>query len=120
MNLLAIASSYWQVALGAFFVSTIFTWIAVKVFPKFRLMDRPHRYGLKRRPIPYYGGIAIFLAFIVSSLLFVPFSVELIGLLIGGVIIFTVGLLDDAISLNPFLRLLFQFLGASVLVFSGV
>ncbi|MBI4975491.1 undecaprenyl/decaprenyl-phosphate alpha-N-acetylglucosaminyl 1-phosphate transferase [Candidatus Peregrinibacteria bacterium] len=85
-----------------------------------KLMDRPQKYGLKRAPIPYYGGVAIFIVFIISLLLFVPFSKELFGLIIGSSIIVVLGFLDDMFNLNPFLRLFVQFLACVVLVIFGI
>ena len=38
-------------------------------------------------PIPRMGGLAIFLGFLLSTLLFVPMSSSLRGMLLGGVII---------------------------------
>lgn len=104
----------------AFSVSFILTALAVKLFPHFSLLDKPHLYGLKRDPIPYYGGIVIFIVFLLCVLVFVPMSTRLLGLVIGGAVIFAIGLLDDFFRLSPFLRLGFQFIAALILVFSGV
>ncbi|MCK9186648.1 undecaprenyl/decaprenyl-phosphate alpha-N-acetylglucosaminyl 1-phosphate transferase [Candidatus Gracilibacteria bacterium] len=83
-------------------------------------MDRPEKYGLKRAPIPYYGGVAIYLAFLISLIIFVPFDVRVIGLFVGGTLIFLLGFFDDKFSLSPFLRLFVQFLAALILVFFGI
>ena len=104
----------------AFAIAFVLTMLAIKLFPYFGLMDRPHLYGLKRNPIPYYGGIVIYIVFLLCVFIFVPMSTHLVGLVLGGTIIFVVGLLDDLFKLSPFLRLGFQFVAALVLVFSGV
>lgn len=83
-------------------------------------MDRPWRYGLKRKPIPYYGGIVIFFAFVVSVLIFVKMDLHLAGLLCGGLLIAGVSLLDDRFGLNPLIRLAVQVFAALVLVAAGV
>lgn len=104
----------------AFGLTFILVCLALKFFPKWGLMDRPHKYGLKRAPIPYYGGLAIFIAFVVSVSLFVKPDQHLIGFLIGATLITIVSFLDDLFSLNPWLRLFVQILAALVLVFSGI
>ncbi len=118
-NILTFAD-FWKPAFFSFVIALTLILLAIKVFPKIGLMDRPHRYGLLRKPIPYYGGITIYLAFLLSVLIFIDLTIPVIGLLVGGTLIFLVGLLDDLISLNPFLRLIFQFLACLILVVSGI
>ena len=50
-------------------------------------------------PIPRMGGLAIFLGFLLSTLLFVPMSSSLRGMLLGGVIIVILGIFDDIYAL---------------------
>jgi UDP-GlcNAc:undecaprenyl-phosphate GlcNAc-1-phosphate transferase len=83
-------------------------------------MDRPLKYGLQRAPIPYYGGVAIFTAFVLSSIIFVPISKEFLGLILGAVLIVGVGFFDDLLDLSPMIRMLVQVLAAIVLVGFGV
>lgn len=111
---------FWQPALFAFVLGVVLVVAAIKLFPKLGLMDRPQRYGLKRDPIPYYGGLAVFAAFVIAVLIFVPLNAHVIGLLTGAFLIAVVGFLDDLFGLSPWLRLGVQFLAALVLVFSGI
>lgn len=120
MSFLDILSKYYVKAGFAFVLAVLLTFAAVKIFPKFKLIDRPQAYGLSRSPIPYYGGIAIFVAFLVSVLMFVPLEKHVIGLLLGSFLIFLIGFLDDKYRLSPVLRLFCQFLAALILVFAGV
>lgn len=92
----------------------------MKFFPQLGLLDNPKKYGLKRAPIPYYGGLAIFIAFVVSVLTFLPLTREVLGLLAGAILLTTVAFLDDAFDLPPFLRLSFQIIAAGMLVIAGV
>jgi len=50
-------------------------------------MDRPKKYGLKRKPIPYYGGVVLVIVFLVSIILFVEIDKNVIGLIIGSLMI---------------------------------
>lgn len=115
-----ISQYYFWPALFAFTLTVVLCFFALKIFPKLGLVDRPHRYGLKRLPIPYYGGLIIFLAFLISIFVFVPLSKELIGLLIGCFIVVFLGFFDDLLGLSPWIRLFVQFLAAVVLVIFGV
>ena len=51
---------FWKPALFAFVLGVISVKLALRFFPALGLMDRPQKYGLKRAPIPYYGGTAYF------------------------------------------------------------
>jgi UDP-GlcNAc:undecaprenyl-phosphate GlcNAc-1-phosphate transferase len=120
MNFPQILNEYGWIAFSVFCMSVVLTVVAVKVFPKLKLLDRPNDYGLSRAPIPYYGGIAIFVTFLISVLIFVPLEKHVLGLLVGGGMIFLLGFFDDMFRLNPFVRLFFQFVASLVLVFAGI
>ena len=120
MDFTLILSQYWRPALFSFFLAFVLVKLALKFFPRLGLIDRPHLYGHKREPIPYYGGLVIFLAFMAMSLYFVPLSESLAGLLIGATIVFAVGFLDDLLRLSPWIRLAMQFVAALVLVLYGI
>lgn len=111
---------YLQPLFFSFFTGMLFVALAVKFFPKLMLMDRPQKYGLTRNPIPYYGGLAIFLAFLVAVLIFVPFTKQLMGFLIGIELIVLLGFLDDMFGISPFIRLFVQFVACCILVYSGI
>lgn len=83
-------------------------------------MDRPEKYGLKRQPIPYYGGIIIFTVFFIAVLIFVKLDIHLLGFLMGALMIVSVSFADDLFGLSPFVRLPVQFLAAFCLVFVGI
>lgn len=104
----------------AFALSFILTAAATKIFPRLGMLDRPWKYGLNRLRIPYYGGIALYITFVTAILLFLPFDKHVVGVLIGGTMIFVVSLLDDIFNINPIVRLIVQVLAASVLVLSGI
>ena len=107
-------------AVFAFVMTFGLTMAALKYFPKLKLMDRPWRYGLKRKPIPYYGGLVIFFSFAVSVLLFVKMDAHVAGLLLGGLLIGGVSFIDDFKGLSPWFRLAVQVIAAIILVVSGI
>jgi UDP-GlcNAc:undecaprenyl-phosphate/decaprenyl-phosphate GlcNAc-1-phosphate transferase len=120
MYILDVVSQYWVTASVSFLITLVGCLVALKVFPKLGLVDRPHKYGLKRKPIPYYGGVVIYLAFVIGVLLFVPMSKPVLGLLLGGGLIALVGFFDDMYDLSAWIRLIFQFAGAGILVVAGI
>lgn len=71
-------------------------------------------------PIPRMGGMAIFLGFLISVVLFADVTKQVQGILIGAVIIVATGAIDDIISLRYWIKLLAQILAAVVAVIHGV
>jgi len=111
---------YFSSAIFAFLSTVFLTVGALKIFPFVGLMDRPQKYGLKRKPIPYYGGLIIFIVFFISALLFVPLDNHLLALLFGALLIVSVSFLDDMFGLSPYLRLCVQFFVGVILVLAGI
>ncbi len=75
---------------------------------------------VNKYPIPRMGGLAIFAGFVISVLLFVDMSMQVMGLLLGAVIIATMGALDDILNLNPWLKFAGQILAALVAIRCGI
>jgi UDP-GlcNAc:undecaprenyl-phosphate/decaprenyl-phosphate GlcNAc-1-phosphate transferase len=83
-------------------------------------VDEPRERGLSPRTTPLLGGVAIYGAVLLASLLFLPDTGETRGILVGAAIVAVVGAIDDAIDLHPALKLLGQTAAAAVPVLSGV
>ena len=66
------------------------------------------------------GGLAIFIGFLVSILLFVDMDTQVMGLLLGAVIIVVMGAMDDILNLNPWIKLFGQILAAIVAIRCGI
>ncbi len=105
---------------SAFLLVVVLVLIALKKFPDWGLMDRPTKYGLRRKPIPYYGGLAIFFAFLIAALSFLPWDLNLLGMLSAGALIVLVGFLDDYFEVSPWVRIFIQFLAAVILAIAGI
>ncbi|MBU2567961.1 MAG: undecaprenyl/decaprenyl-phosphate alpha-N-acetylglucosaminyl 1-phosphate transferase [Elusimicrobia bacterium] len=108
------------VFLLSFFLSIFFTIIAIYSAHKLKLLDHPDGRKVHILPTPRIGGIAIFLAFLFTLLRNLQFSRELMGLLIGGTIIFILGLLDDVYPLGAVPRIALQILASLIVIKSGV
>ncbi len=111
-------------AITATIIAFLVTPIVIKLAWKFGLVDDPkinkHPKVIHTKPTPRGGGLAIFIAILVTSIIFLPLDVHLIAILSGAVIILIIGLLDDKFNLSPYLRLVVQFIAASIPVLTGV
>lgn len=106
------------VALAISFVTTP----AVKLFAqKVGAIDVPNE---ERRvhdhPIPRLGGLAIFIAFLLSVVLFADVDRQVQGILLGAVVVVIVGVIDDIMPLPALLKFVVQIAAALIAVFHGV
>jgi len=105
-------------------ISFVVTFFVIKLMWKLDIVDDPKKHKhpkvIHKYPVPRGGGLAIFIAVIIASTLFLPIDKHLLGILSGALLITVVGLLDDKYNLNPYLRLMMQFLGASLPILAGV
>ncbi|MBE6551926.1 MAG: undecaprenyl/decaprenyl-phosphate alpha-N-acetylglucosaminyl 1-phosphate transferase [Ruminococcaceae bacterium] len=72
---------------------------------------------MHKKPMPLIGGLAIFLGFAISALLFCNITKQLAGMLLGACVIVLVGIADDVKDLNPWVKLGGQILAALIIVF---
>lgn len=75
---------------------------------------------MHKTPIPRLGGLAIFLGFIASVLLFCPIGPELQSILLGSVFIVLLGVIDDIKPLPAKVKLIGQIFAALIPVLNGV
>lgn len=82
----------------------------------------PSKRNIHTQRMPLMGGVAIYLAFSLSTLLFSPpgYLEELGAIVAGATLLAWIGYLDDRRDLSPRLRLLVMTLAALVAALSGV
>ncbi len=96
--------------------------IARRIALRLGVIDKPNARKIHINPIPLLGGVAIYGSFIAALLLFGNrYRLnELVSILVGASLMSFLGVWDDRRSLHPLLKLLGQFLAASILVLTGV
>jgi UDP-GlcNAc:undecaprenyl-phosphate GlcNAc-1-phosphate transferase len=88
---------------------------------RFGIVDRPDgRLKNHREPVPYLGGIAIYLSFLLAVALTFRFGEHVLGILLAGSIIVILGLIDDLGQLGPWVKLAGQLVAVAVLIKSGI
>jgi UDP-GlcNAc:undecaprenyl-phosphate GlcNAc-1-phosphate transferase len=123
MSLLAIVIPL-LVAFGVAYAATPLVSRLARVLEMF---DRPNDRTVNRRAdIPLLGGFAVALGFFVGIAVAVAFFTEgepyrghLEGLLLGGLLILSVGAFDDRYTLGPWTKLIVQVLAAMIAIFYG-
>ena len=88
---------------------------------RFNIVDVPDgRLKHQREPVPYFGGLAIYLAFLMSLAFTFEFRHDVLGVVLAGTIIVMLGLIDDFGVLTPMTKLAGQLLTVFVLIKSGI
>ena len=108
-------------ALGvALIVAFILTPVVKVLAQKVGAVDVPKdNRRMHDHPIPRMGGLAIFLGFLISALVFVQITPQLRGMLLGAVIIVVLGIFDDIYSLRASFKFVVQIVAALIAVCSG-
>ena len=112
--------------IGAFLLSLVFT--PLVRFMAFRVgaVDKPNARRINKVPMPSSGGLAIFLSFLISTLIFMPMVLEdvswkqsyfnyILPVVVGGMIVTVVGFIDDIYELKPRTKMLGIILGAVII-----
>lgn len=122
----------WPVALASFLVSLLATPICRRIALRFRIVDRPDDY-LKphKQPIPYLGGVAIFLGWAVGLGIAIAYNASapegwhirpgmMLGYAVAGLAIMLVGLFDDMRVMPPKPKLVANIAVALFLLWLGL
>ena len=105
----------------AFVISFIATPLVKNFAVKVGAIDIPDKKRhIHSHPIPRMGGLAIFLGFLLSVLLFANITPQVRGILLGAILIVVVGAIDDVMNLNAWLKFCVQIVAAVIAVLSGV
>jgi UDP-GlcNAc:undecaprenyl-phosphate GlcNAc-1-phosphate transferase len=84
------------------------------------LVDNPSGHKIHKEPTPLLGGAAVFLGFFLPLMINGIFSREFGAILLGAMILFVLGVLDDTLNLKAHVKLIVQIFLALGLTFVGV
>lgn len=105
----------------AFLLAFLSTPFVKKLAKKIGVIDIPKD---KRRmhtdSVPLIGGLAIFLGFLVSTVLFAEIDIKIIAILSGALIMVVLGVFDDKYALGAKFKLMIQIIAAAIPVIAGV
>lgn len=75
---------------------------------------------MHKTPIPRLGGLAIFLGFLVSILIFGSTGPQMAAILVGAILLVALGMVDDVVALKPGIKFLGQIVAALIPTLAGV
>jgi len=109
------------IGISAFVLGLILTPLAMKTAFKTGVLDRPiTKLKKHKEPMPYLGGVAIFLAFaipVIAAKIIMQQDIHgVIAILLGGALMMLVGLFDDIKNLTPYAKLVMQVIVAGLII----
>ncbi len=88
---------------------------------RMNIVDKPDgKLKTHQQPVPYLGGLGVYLAFLLALALTFEFDREVLGLILAGTIVLILGLIDDFRALTPGVKFIGQIMAAGVLIKSGI
>ncbi len=120
-------SLYWIIYFLALLISFSLTPVSRVLALHWNLVDQPNERKIHQKPVPYLGGLSIFIAFVVASisgLIHLPTAeltdkISMFGLFISTTIIFLLGIVDDARGLNAPVKFIVQIIASFILWYCG-
>ncbi len=108
----------------AFFISLVVTPLTKTLAFKFKVLAYPNERSMHKTPTGLLGGLAIFAGFMITMVVCMLFvedfrTVEFYGFLVGGVIIWVLGVFDDKYALSAKIKLLGQIVVAIIVIATG-
>ena len=120
----------YSIIASVFIVCLAITPIVIKIAKKYNLVDIPKdARRVHNKPMPRVGGIAIVISMFIGLGIYyiitknipsIALNEKFLGFLLGGIIIFAMGLIDDIFNLKARYKFLFQLVAALVVYIFGI
>lgn len=102
-------------------VSLLVTPLSIKLAYKFNIIDRPRDdRRMHDRPIPRFGGLGIFAGTMVAMLYPAMVNEKITVAMLGGLLMYLLGVADDVLDLRPIIKFAGQWIIASIVYAMGI
>jgi len=108
----------------AFIITYLFVPATRKIAVQLQVVDQPNQRKMHVDPIPLLGGLAIFIGFGITVILFVNITIKVLAMFVAGSLVLMIGIIDDWTKAHghefPALpKLLVQIVSSGVLIYGG-
>jgi UDP-GlcNAc:undecaprenyl-phosphate GlcNAc-1-phosphate transferase len=103
-----------------FLLGLILTLLVRAASPRVGMLAAPRRDRWHQNPTPVLGGVAIYISFVVGFLVFAPRLSSAYAIVAAGTLLFLTGLIDDAVHIKPYAKLVIQMIASATLVYFGL
>ena len=114
-------ANYFIAFFSALIISFILTPPARKLAFKVGALDVPKDpRKIHKKPMPYFGGLAIYVSIISCMFVYMPHDKVNVSVMIGATVIALTGVVDDMYGMNAKLKLAMQIIAALIAIYGGV
>ena len=104
----------------AFSVCLFATPFVAKLAFRVGAIDKPEKRKVHDKIMPRLGGLAVYAGFMAAALFIPDPGLKVKALLLGGTVVFLLGIVDDIWCISPKIKLIVQILAAAIVVAAGV
>lgn len=114
-------NTLWITFLVALAVSILVTPVAIRLAPKIGAVDIPlDNRRMHTKTMPRFGGLAIFAGSTTAMLIFLKFDPRVVTIVMGGALIYILGVIDDIKHLSAKVKFLGQTFVALIMYVNGI
>lgn len=114
-------ANYFIAFFSALIISFILTPPARRLAFKVGALDIPKDpRKIHKKPMPYFGGLAIYISIMSCMFVYLPHTKTNISVMIGATVLVCAGIIDDMYDMNAKVKLLIQIIAAGIAVYGGV
>ncbi len=114
-------NTLWITFLVALAVSILVTPVAIRLAPKIGAVDIPlDNRRMHTKAMPRFGGLAIFAGSTAAMLIFLKFDPRVVTIVMGGALIYILGVIDDIKHLSAKVKFLGQTFVALIMYVNGI
>ena len=117
--------NYIFVLIGTFLIAIVTTPLVRSLALRVGAVDNPNARRINKKPMPSAGGLAILLAFVLATLVFMPMIIHkdiwhvsyiryILPVVVGGSVVALTGFIDDILELKPLPKMLGIVIGAVI------
>ncbi len=107
------------VLLTAMVISMVLIPLMIRLAPSIGMVDLPDERKVHVEPIPRVGGIGIVVGSLLAVIIWLPMDTFLWSYLVGSLVLFIFGALDDSLELGHYVKFIGQFIAVGIVVFVG-
>lgn len=109
---------YYLMLVGVSALLTVcLTPVIIRSAIKYDIVDYPGFHKTHKTAKPLLGGLTIYLSFMITFMIFMPFNGKLTSIIIATAILVLTGYYDDTVNIKPLVKLSGQTVAAAVAVF---
>lgn len=101
------------------FISALIIPIVIRYGEKLDIVAKKNHRTVHKKEIVRIGGYAIYISFLLGCVIFLKTDSQINAILLGGFLVFLVGLYDDVYDLSPKIKFLVEIIAALIVIIYG-